>query len=178
MMFAGPRMKVSLATIHMSLAQVPRALTVDGLATTIVHTASFLTARGGSCRVAVCGLNPHAGEHGHFGDEEARVVVPAIEKARARLAHATVSGPHVPDVVFRQHLDGKYDAVVALYHDQGLIPVKLVDFEEAVNCTLGLPYLRTSPDHGVAHDIAGRGIARTTSFFAALRLAREHARSE
>jgi 4-hydroxythreonine-4-phosphate dehydrogenase len=169
MMFAGPRLRVSLATIHLPLAEVSRALTVEGLTTTILHTAA--QAR----RVAVAGLNPHAGESGHFGDEEARIVVPAIAAARER-CDAEISGPHVPDVVFRDHLDGKFDAVVALYHDQGLIPVKLIDFEDAVNCTLGLPIPRTSPDHGVAHDIAGKGVARTTSFFAALSLARHMAR--
>jgi 4-hydroxythreonine-4-phosphate dehydrogenase len=172
MMFVGPRMKVSLATIHLSLAEVPRALTVGGLTRTILHTAAFL---GHAGRIAVCGLNPHAGERGHFGDEEERIVRPAIEAAQKHTA-ARLTGPQVPDVVFRDHLDGKFDAVVALYHDQGLIPVKLVDFEDAVNCTLGLPIVRTSPDHGVAHDIAGRGVARTNSFFAALKLARRLAR--
>jgi 4-hydroxythreonine-4-phosphate dehydrogenase len=165
MMFAGPKMRVSLATIHVALKEVPQVLTVENLTTTILHTAKYAR------RVAVAGLNPHAGEEGHFGDEEERIVLPAIEAARAQ-CDSHISGPHVPDVVFRDHLDGKYDAVVALYHDQGLIPVKLVDFEEAVNVTLGLPIVRTSPDHGVARDIAGKGIARTTSFFAALQLAR------
>jgi 4-hydroxythreonine-4-phosphate dehydrogenase len=173
MMFAGPKMRVSVATIHLSLAEVPRALTVEGLTTTILHTAAYVKRSGGT-RVAVAGLNPHAGESGHFGDEEPRIIRPAIAAAQ-RQTTIQVSGPHVPDVVFRDHLDGKSDAVVALYHDQGLIPVKVVDFEEAVNVTLGLPLIRTSPDHGVAHDIAGSGRARTTSFFAALRLAKEMA---
>jgi 4-hydroxythreonine-4-phosphate dehydrogenase len=175
MMFAGPRLRVSLATIHHALAEVPRVLDAARLATTIVQTANALTRDFGVAwpRIAVAGLNPHAGEQGHFGDEERRVIAPAIEAARARIGDATVSGPHVPDAVFRAHLDGKFDAVVAMYHDQGLIPVKLVDFEEAVNVTLGLPIVRTSPDHGVAYDIAGKGVARTTSFAAALRLARE-----
>jgi 4-hydroxythreonine-4-phosphate dehydrogenase len=196
MMLAGPRMRVSLATIHLPLSEVPRALTVDGLTTTILHTAAFLTreARGvptivGAAharRVAVAGLNPHAGESDHFGDEESRIIRPAIAAANQilgdRARQIEITGPHVPDVVFRDHLDGKYDAVVAMYHDQGLIPVKLVDFEEAVNVTLGLPpeklKVRTSPDHGVAHDIAGTGRARTTSFFAALRLARQLAQGQ
>lgn len=197
MMFSGPRLRVSLATIHVPLAAVPRALTVAGLATTIVQTAESLVRDFGveRPRLAVAGLNPHAGESGHFGDEEIRLVEPAVLEARARLAAvavagavavavergggATVTGPHVPDAVFRQHLDGRFDAVVALYHDQGLIPVKLIDFEDAVNVTLGLSIVRTSPDHGVAHDIAGQGRARSTSFDAALRLARElaHRRS-
>ena len=178
MMFAGPRMRVALATIHHALSAVPRVLTAAGLATTIVQTAEALARDFGveRPRLAVAGLNPHAGEAGHFGDEESRVITPAIAAARSQLEAlglaATLSGPHVPDVVFRDHSDGKSDAVVAMYHDQGLIPVKLIDFEEAVNVTLGLPIVRTSPDHGVAHDIAGRGLARTTSFAAALALAR------
>jgi 4-hydroxythreonine-4-phosphate dehydrogenase len=182
MMFAGPRMRVSLATIHHALAEVPALLDVGRLATTIVQTATALAHDFGCARprVAVAGLNPHAGEQGHFGDEESRVIGPAIAVARLQLAAAGIdaelSGPEVPDAVFRAHaVDGKSDAVVAMYHDQGLIPVKLFDFDEAVNVTLGLPLVRTSPDHGVAYDIAGRGVARTTSFAAALRLARRMA---
>jgi 4-hydroxythreonine-4-phosphate dehydrogenase len=179
MMFAGPRLRVALATIHHALAEVPALLTIDRVAVTIAHTARALVRNFGvpSPRIAVAGLNPHAGEAGHFGDEEPRVIAPAIAAARVALAAdgiiAQLSGPHVPDAVFRAHADGSYDAVVAMYHDQGLIPVKLIDFDEAVNVTLGLPIVRTSPDHGVAYDIAGRGIARTTSFAAALRLARQ-----
>lgn len=182
MMFAGPRMRVALATIHCALAEVPSRLTADGLAVTIVQTATALTHEFGlrRPRLAVAGLNPHAGEPAvaggdrtsHFGDEEERVIEPAIEAARAQLTDVELSGPHVPDAVFRHHADGKYDAVIALYHDQGLIPVKLVDFDRAVNVTLGLPLVRTSPDHGVAHDIAGKGIARSTSMTAAIDLAR------
>ena len=179
MMFAGPRMRVSLATIHHALAEVPRVLSAEAIAVAIVQTAEALVRDFGvdAPRVAIAGLNPHAGEEGHFGDDETRVIVPAIEVARGRLAAAGVAaelwGPRVPDAVFREHLEARFDAVVAMYHDQGLIPVKLIDFEEAVNVTLGLPIVRTSPDHGVAYDIAGRGRARTTSFAAALRLARE-----
>jgi 4-hydroxythreonine-4-phosphate dehydrogenase len=178
MMFAGPKMRVSLATIHHSLADVPRVLSAAAIESAIVQTAEALARDFGVAapRIAVAGLNPHAGEQGHFGDEESRVIAPAIVSARARLAgniSATVTGPHVPDAIFRDHVDGKHDAVIAMYHDQGLIPVKVVDFEEAVNVTLGLPIVRTSPDHGVAHDIAGKGLARTASFAAALRLARQ-----
>jgi 4-hydroxythreonine-4-phosphate dehydrogenase len=126
-------------------------------------------------RVAVAGLNPHAGEAGKFGDEEARLVAPAIELASRRLIEAgvdaEVTGPHVPDVVFRQAAGGGLDAVVALYHDQGLIPIKLLHFDEAVNVTLGLPFVRTSPDHGTAYDIAGSGQARPDSFLCAMELA-------
>jgi 4-hydroxythreonine-4-phosphate dehydrogenase len=185
MMFAGPRMRVSLATIHHALADVPRVLSAEAIAVAIVHTAEALVRDFGvdSPRIAVAGLNPHAGEQGHFGDDETRVIAPAIEVARARLAAAGIDaelwGPRVPDAVFRDHLDARFEAVVAMYHDQGLIPVKVVDFEEAVNLTLGLttpagePFVRTSPDHGVAYDIAGQKLARPTSFAAALRLARE-----
>jgi 4-hydroxythreonine-4-phosphate dehydrogenase len=178
MMFAGPRMRVSLATIHHALGEVPRVLSAEAIATAIVQTAEALVRDFGveAPRIAVAGLNPHAGEQGHFGDDETRVIVPAIEAARARLVAAGIDaelwGPRVPDSVFRDHLDGRFEAVVAMYHDQGLIPVKLVDFEEAVNVTLGLPIVRTSPDHGVAYDIAGQGQARTTSFAASLKLAR------
>jgi len=179
MMFAGPRLRVSLATIHASLAQVPSLLSVDSLIGTIVQTADALVDWFGldEPRIAIAGLNPHAGENGHFGNEERRVIEPAIDAARGLVPFARLSGPDVPDAVFRAHLDGKYDAVVALYHDQGLIPVKLIDFEEAVNLTLGLPIVRTSPDHGVAHDIAGTGRARPTSMRAAIALARQLARA-
>jgi len=179
MMFAGPRMRVSLATIHHALGDVPRVLSAEAIAVAIVQTTEALVRDFGVAapRIAVAGLNPHAGEQGHFGDDETRVITPAIDVARARLATAGIAaelfGPRVPDAVFRDHLDGRFDAVVAMYHDQGLIPVKVVDFEEAVNLTLGLPIVRTSPDHGVAYDIAGTKRARATSFGAALRLARE-----
>jgi 4-hydroxythreonine-4-phosphate dehydrogenase len=181
MMLAGPKLRVSLATIHCGLAEVPSLLTVDGTATAIRHTADALRRSFGfpRPRIAVAGLNPHAGEQGHFGDEEARLIAPAIARARGEAGECELAGPLVPDAVFRQHLDGRWDAVVAMYHDQGLIPVKLVDFDEAVNVTLGLPplaggrpFVRTSPDHGVAHDIAGTGRARSTSFAAALKMAR------
>jgi 4-hydroxythreonine-4-phosphate dehydrogenase len=173
MMLAGPRLRVALVTTHVALRAVPDAISAEGVERAIIHAARAMQEIYGiaSPRVAVAGLNPHAGESGHFGDEEARVVTPAIVRAREALDGVRLSGPHVPDAVFRDAVEGRYDAVVALYHDQGLIPVKLVDFEEAVNVTLGLPIVRTSPDHGVAYDIAGRGIARPTSFFAALRLA-------
>jgi 4-hydroxythreonine-4-phosphate dehydrogenase len=147
-----------------------------------IASAAFLAARAlrqqlglARPRVAVAGLNPHAGEAGRFGDEETRLVAPAIAAARARLAAAGIAaeltGPCVPDAVFRQAALGAFDAVVALYHDQGLIPVKLLHFDDAVNVTLGLPFVRTSPDHGTAYDIAGTGRARPDSFLAALDLA-------
>ncbi|HVV53315.1 MAG TPA: 4-hydroxythreonine-4-phosphate dehydrogenase PdxA [Polyangia bacterium] len=182
MMLAGPRLRVTVATTHVPLQEVPRLLTVEGIASAIWLTADGLSRRFGIAapRVAVAGLNPHAGEAGRFGDEEARLVRPAIDRARARLAAAgstaTVDGPLVPDSVFRQAAGGAYDAVVALYHDQGLIPLKLLHFDDGVNLTLGLPFVRTSPDHGTAYDIAGSGRARPHSFLAALDLARAAAR--
>jgi len=177
MMLAGPTLRVTVATTHVPLRDVPRLLTVDGIASAIWLTADALVRRFGIAapRVAVAGLNPHAGEAGRFGDEEDRVVRPAIEVARARIAAAgaaaDISGPHVPDVVFREAARGRFDAVVALYHDQGLIPLKLLHFDEGVNVTLGLPFVRTSPDHGTAYDIAGTGRASADSFLAALDLA-------
>jgi 4-hydroxythreonine-4-phosphate dehydrogenase len=177
MMLAGPQLRVTVATTHVPLKDVPRLLTVDGIASTIWLTAEGLLRRFGisAPRVAVAGLNPHASEAGRFGDEEERLVRPAVEKARARLAAAglcaTVDGPLVPDSVFRQAAGGAYDAVVALYHDQGLIPLKLLHFDDGVNVTLGLPFVRTSPDHGTAYDIAGTGRARPQSFLAAFDLA-------
>jgi 4-hydroxythreonine-4-phosphate dehydrogenase len=177
MMLAGPRLRVTVATTHVPLKDVPRLLTVEGIASTIWLTAEGLARRFGIAapRVAVAGLNPHASEAGRFGDEEERLVKPAIENARARIAAAglssTVDGPLVPDSVFRQAAGGAYDAVVALYHDQGLIPLKLLHFDDGVNLTLGLPFVRTSPDHGTAYDIAGTGRARAQSFLAAFDLA-------
>jgi 4-hydroxythreonine-4-phosphate dehydrogenase len=187
MMLAGPHLRVVPATIHCALAEVPARLAADGgaaLGRTLALTARALRDDFGIARprVAVCGLNPHAGEQGHFGDEEARVIAPAIVRARTRLESegvaAELRGPEVPDAVFRAAAsppvgEGRWDAVVAMYHDQALIPVKLVDFDEAVNLTLGLPLVRTSPDHGVAWDVAaGRSPLRDGSFRAALRLAR------
>jgi 4-hydroxythreonine-4-phosphate dehydrogenase len=177
MMLAGPRLRVTVVTGHIAFHEVPRSLTVDGIARTAVLTARALRRDFGIARprVAVAGLNPHAGEAQRFGDEEPRLVVPAIEEARARLRaegnDAEVSGPHVPDVIFRRAAAGEFDGVVALYHDQGLIPIKLLHFDDAVNVTLGLPFVRTSPDHGTAYDIAGTGRARADSFVAALDLA-------
>ena len=177
MMLAGPRLRVTVATTHVPLRDVARLLTADGIASTIWLTADALVRRFGIAapRVAVAGLNPHAGEAGRFGDEEDRLVRPAIELGRARVAaaggRAEFSGPHVPDVVFREAATGRVDAVVALYHDQGLIPLKLLHFDEGVNVTLGLPFVRTSPDHGTAYDIAGTGRASADSFLAAFDLA-------
>ena len=177
MMLAGPRLRVVLATTHVALREVAAHLTAADIVRATVLCARALRDSFGlpRPRVAVAGLNPHAGEAGRFGDEETRIVAPAIAAAGARLREegilAELSGPHPPDAVFRQAALGAHDAVVALYHDQGLIPVKLLHFDEAVNVTLGLPFVRTSPDHGTAYDIAGKGRAEASSFLAALDLA-------
>ena len=173
MMFAGPKLKVALATVHVPLADVPRTLTTAGLRRTIELFATALHADFGIAapRIGVVGLNPHAGEGGLLGAEDAAVIAPAL----GPLPPSTLHGPLIPDAAFRDAVSGRYDGVVAMYHDQGLIPVKLVDFEDAVNVTLGLPIVRTSPDHGTAYDIAGRGVARATSMQQALALAVEMA---
>jgi 4-hydroxythreonine-4-phosphate dehydrogenase len=169
MMFAGPRLKVALATVHVALRDVATTLTTVSLRTTIELLAASLIRDFGIAapRIGVVGLNPHAGEGGLLGDEDLSIIAPAL----APLPPSTVLGPLVPDAAFRDAVNGRYDALVAQYHDQGLIPVKLVDFDEAVNTTLGLPIVRTSPDHGTAYDIAGRGIARFISMQRSLELA-------
>ena len=169
MFFVGPRLKVALATVHVPLAEVARILTADSLRTTLEIVARSLVADFaiGEPRIGVVGLNPHAGEGGLLGSEDRDVIAPALRP----LPPARLAGPLVPDAAFRELLDGRDDALVAMYHDQGLIPVKLIDFDEAVNVTLGLPIVRTSPDHGTAYDIAGTGRARSVSMQRALALA-------
>lgn len=169
MMFAGPKFKIALATVHVPLRDVPRVLTTERLRRVIELLAEALVRDFGIAapRIGVVGLNPHAGEGGLLGTEDAEIIAPAL----SALPPATLSGPLVPDAAFRDALHGSVDALVAQYHDQGLIPLKIVDFDEAVNLTLGLPIVRTSPDHGTAYDIAGRGIARPTSMQCALALA-------
>ncbi|MES1208971.1 MAG: 4-hydroxythreonine-4-phosphate dehydrogenase PdxA, partial [Pseudomonadota bacterium] len=177
MMLAGPRLRVVLATRHIALRDVPRLLSTADITRAAVLVAHALVADFGigRARVAVAGLNPHAGEAGRFGDEEARLVEPGVRAARAQLeadgVPAEVTGPHPPDAIFRQAALGQFDAVVALYHDQGLIPLKLLHFDDGVNITLGLPFVRTSPDHGTAYGIAGKGVANARSFLCALDLA-------
>jgi 4-hydroxythreonine-4-phosphate dehydrogenase len=170
MMFHSDALRVVLATVHIPLVEVPRALTRESLEGTIALTAAELPRFGVSApRIGVAGLNPHAGEHGLFGDEEGRVMAPAIAACRAR--GIDVSGPFPADTIFGRAVAGEFDVVVACYHDQGLIPVKLLAFGRAVNVTLGLPIVRTSVDHGTAFDIAGKGIADPGSMIAAVRLA-------
>ena len=177
MMFYSEALRVVLATVHIALADVPRAITRESLEATIALTARELPRFGVAApRIAVAGLNPHAGEHGLFGREEETAIAPAIAAARGR--GIDVSGPFPADTVFVRARRGEFDVVVACYHDQGLIPVKLVAFGEAVNVTLGLPIVRTSVDHGTAFDIAGKGIADPQSMIAAVLLAARLARRD
>ncbi len=170
MMFWSEPLKVVLATIHVPLADVPRLVTVDVLADTFDLTARELPRFGiASPRLALAGLNPHAGEDGLLGSEEERVLRPAVDAARAR--GVNVAGPFPGDTVFVRASRGEFDAVIACYHDQGLIPVKLLAFGQAVNVTLGLPIIRTSVDHGTAFDIAGKGVADPSSMITATLLA-------
>lgn len=171
MFFWGPRLRVLLATTHVALARVPGLLTV-GLLTAKVHLlAEFLARRVPADRrpIGIAALNPHAGEAGAFGAEEAEIIAPAV--ARMQAAGLAVDGPVPADVLFRRAWEGHYAAVVALYHDQGLGPFKLVHFRDGVQLTLGLPFVRTSADHGTAFDIAGRNCADHGSMAAAVRLA-------
>lgn len=177
MLLTGATLTVGLATIHEPIAAVPGLLTEERIVRCGVLTADFLRRRGIAMpRIAVAGLNPHAGEGGAFGDEEERVIAPAVRRLQ-EAGLAAFEGPCVPDAVFREAARGGYDAVVAMYHDQGLIPLKLLDFDTAVNVTLGLPKPRVSPDHGTAFSLAGKGLADPSSMKAAIRLACELARS-
>ena len=170
MFFHAEPLKVALATVHIAIADVPRALTPELLAETIRITADAMPAFG--CpkpRLAVAGLNPHCGEHGLMGHEDDAVIAPLV--ASLRETGLDVVGPIPGDTVFVRAVRGEFDAVVACYHDQGLIPVKLLAFGSAVNVTLGLPIIRTSVDHGTAFDIAGRGTADPSSLVEAVVLA-------
>jgi 4-hydroxythreonine-4-phosphate dehydrogenase len=170
MMFYSEPLRVVLATVHVALADVPKVLTAALMEATIRLTACELPRMGyARPRIAVAGLNPHAGEHGLFGDEEERAIRPAVETCRA--AGIDVAGPFPADTLFVRARRGEFDVVVACYHDQGLIPVKLLAFGHAVNVTLGLPIVRTSVDHGTAFDIAGKGIADPESMIQATLLA-------
>ena len=170
MMFHSDVLRVVLATIHIPLSEVPRALTRRVVEDTIELTAADLPRFGvGQPRLAIAGLNPHAGEHGLFGTEEQDVLNPAIAACRGR--GIDVTGPWPADTVFVRAVRGEFDAVIACYHDQGLIPVKMAAFGRAVNVTLGLPIIRTSVDHGTAFDIAGSGVADASSMIEAVLLA-------
>ncbi len=168
----GRWLRVALATTHLPLKDVAAALTVGGIAQTIELAAEACARLGlGRRRIAVCGLNPHAGEGGRMGREELDIIAPAVALARSR--GVDCHGPSAADTVFHQVFRGDFDAVVAMYHDQGLVPLKMVAFDTGVNWTLGLPFVRTSPDHGTAYDLAGRGLADPSSMEAAIRLARQ-----
>ena len=170
MMFYAERLRVVLATVHVPLAEVPGLLTREQVEQTIRLAHEELPRFGFERpRLALAGLNPHAGEQGLMGDEEVRVLRPAVDASRD--GGIDVVGPLPGDTVFVRALNGEYDAVVACYHDQGLIPVKMAAFGRAVNVTLGLPIVRTSVDHGTADDIAGKGIADPSSMIEAVRLA-------
>jgi 4-hydroxythreonine-4-phosphate dehydrogenase len=176
MLFHSDELRVVLATVHIALADVPRTLTASLMERTIALTARELPRFDKIApRIAVAGLNPHAGEHGLFGGEETDVIVPAIEACRKR--GIDVSGPFPADTVFVRARRGEFDVVIACYHDQGLIPIKLVAFGKAVNVTIGLPIVRTSVDHGTAFDIAGKGVADPESMVAAVLLAARLARA-
>ena len=171
MCLTGGPLTVGLVTIHVPLRDVPRLLKKEEIVRTGKLLAKFVRRRTGrEPRVAVAGLNPHAGESGLFGSEEKEIIGPAVvELARG----GNFSGPHSPDTVFHRAEQGEFDAVLCMYHDQGLIPLKLLAFDSGVNVTLGLPYPRTSPDHGTGFDIAGTGRANHSSMMAAIRLAAE-----
>jgi len=171
MMFVGRKLKITLCSRHIALKDVARAITEDLVLRTIRLTDEYLKKYFGikDPKIAVAGLNPHAGDSGLFGDEEERVIIPAIRKASIGIKN--IYGPLPADVVFYEALKGKFDAVVAMYHDQALAPFKTLYFNDGVNMTLGLPFVRTSPDHGTAFDIAGKGIADPTSMKEAILLA-------
>ena len=167
MMLSCPGLSTVLVSIHVSLRQALDAVTTEQVLRTIRITHGHFQRTGMSRpRIAVAGLNPHAGEGGLFGREDRDVIAPAIELARQQGIEA--SGPHAPDTVFMRARQGSFDVVVAMYHDQGLIPVKLLGLDHGVNTTLGLPFVRTSPDHGTAFDIAGAGLASPRSLLAAI----------
>lgn len=170
MAFAGGRMTVALATWHLPLSEVPRAATAEAVRRAASALDQLLAKLGKGRRLAVCGLNPHAGEHGLLGPEDEAVIRPAVERLAAE--GLDVRGPVPGDTAFARHLAGEFDGVVAIYHDQGLAPLKTVDFAEAANLTLGLPFVRTSPDHGTAYELAGKGLADGRSLASAVRLAR------
>ncbi len=172
MCLTGKHLTVALATTHVALRDVPALLSAEELARVARLLADFLLRGKSDLHLALAGLNPHNGEHGAFGDEESRIILPALRLLQASApASLRYSGPVVPDVVYRDMMMGHYDGIVAPYHDQALIPLKLLDFDNAVNVTLGLPRLRMSPDHGTAFSIAGKGIASSASTRHAFELA-------
>jgi len=175
MLMACPTLSVALVTTHAALRDVPQMISIEKIVEVarILHNALRRSFGMTAPRIAVCGLNPHAGDGGRFGDEEARIIAPAI----AQLADLGITGPHPADSVFAHAVAGGYDAVIAQYHDQGLIPVKLAGLDQVINITLGLPIIRTSVGHGTAFDIAGTGQASEASLLHAIDAAAEMVRS-
>jgi 4-hydroxythreonine-4-phosphate dehydrogenase len=175
MMLACDALRVVPATIHIPLAEVPRALTARTLTDTLLITHAALVRDFGvpAPRLAVAGLNPHAGEGGKIGHEEIEMIAPVLDALRAE--GLNIAGPLSADTMFHAAARASYDAAIAMYHDQALIPIKTLAFDEGVNVTLGLPFIRTSPDHGTAFDIAGTGVANPASMIAALRMAAQMA---
>lgn len=172
MCLTGRHITVALCTTHVALADVARLLHADEIVRVGKLLADFLLCTGRkSPHIALAGLNPHNGENGAFGDEESRLILPALAQLKAQCPEVKFSGPCVPDCVYRDAALGLYDGVVAPYHDQALIPLKLIDFDNAVNATIGLPRLRVSPDHGTAFSIAGQGKANPASTLRAFELA-------
>ena len=171
----GRWLRVALATVHIALKSVPEKLTAEKITLAIELAAQSCRDLGlARAKIAVAGLNPHAGEGGEFGDEEITTIAPTVQALQKR--GFDVTGPLSGDTVFHYALKGDFDAVVAMYHDQGLAPLKAVAFDSGINWTLGLPFIRTSPDHGTAYNIAGKGIANPGSMIAAIRLAKQLAR--
>lgn len=174
MCLTGKNLTVALVTIHVALADVPGMISQEEIVRVGMLLAEFCKQRGVKRpKVAVCGLNPHAGENGAFGKEDIATVEPAVRQLQKNTEGFEFSGPHPPDTIFRPAADGEYHAVLCMYHDQGLIPLKLLDFDTGVNVTLGLSKPRTSPDHGTAYDIAGTGQASASSMIHAIQLACE-----
>jgi len=173
----GRWLRVALATVHISIKSVPEKLTAEKISLAIELAAQSCRDLGlARAKIAVCGLNPHAGEGGEFGEEEITTIAPTVQAMQKRGLDAI--GPLSGDTVFHYALKGEFDAVVAMYHDQGLAPLKAVAFDSGINWTLGLPFIRTSPDHGTAYNIAGKGIANPGSMIAAIRLAKQLARNK
>jgi 4-hydroxythreonine-4-phosphate dehydrogenase len=180
MLLTGGKLTVALVTVHIPLRAVPGALKTEEIVRVGLLLHDFLRRRGiERPRIAIAGLNPHAGESGAIGSEEAEVIAPAVaqlQSAIGSLQSAIIAGPFSPDTIFHHAANGDWDAVLCMYHDQGLIPLKLHAFHDGVNVTLGLPFPRTSPDHGTAFEIAGKNLARPDSMIAAINLAVELAR--
>jgi 4-hydroxythreonine-4-phosphate dehydrogenase len=186
MLLTGGKMTVALVTTHIPLREVPHTLKQSEIVRVGLLLADFLRCRSypaaAGPRIAVAGLNPHAGESGKIGREEIEIIAPAVAELNSspvtRHSSLAFSGPHSPDTVFHRATEGEFDAVLCMYHDQGLIPLKLDAFHSGVNVTLGLPFPRTSPDHGTAFAIAGKGVARPDSMIAAITLAVELAQKK